>query len=1125
VIHRLAVGVDKYGSGITVPGTVNPAFPTGAPQNTAGASPYYVVGEARALLEAEYTESDAHLTWTVLYDAAGEPIVFAGPNGETVRAQPRLRIDGLAYMEREGIGQGRVNVFLADIDNPGHEDWTVELVAMYHAIRARIPTAGFFATLGGFRIVQPLTAFIAWNELGGTIRKLNRVTGRDDVALHGHVGAWYQTLLDVGLSIDKKDPTRPHIDFSCYAPGQMFRPAHVKRKGKFAPDLANRFRRAKHIDLDNMRAIDPPDPIPMPEGPPASAKRGRVYSIPAGEEHTGDVTLSGWYRALRQAEQLTGEKWIGDMLAQRPGVLKVRCPLDDRHSTGQRFSSSTILYPPGRDRAPDAPGFIKCLHDGCAGASQSDMIRRLPPGCWPKGSPAESAPETPAEPKIKVEDVGPRLRVFNRKAAEQAGPHYIVIGTGGGKSYEMLVCAVERAANDLYTDIFGPTTRLTKQYESELMSLGATSVVRERGILEEDGVDCAIAQSALAFLKHTGLSVGYWICNGGKDTFDPDNPGNACPHRKVCPAHPVPTDARIKVAPHAFIGKHNEAPNDVLSFVDEAPAPVKTVVWSVAHLRRVLGNLHMIAKHSKWSVKPAIVATLALAANVVESTAFLPAIESLVPAKVDDDSYRNLETRGVIACIRKDMTGPAIPHSYIEPIRDGDKLRILRNLGEVTSLIREMRDALTSPIPARVEVRIATDLKGEGDAKEVLVTYVPKDLVDLVTGPSSTIFMGADMALKIGPYEMILHNTPGIGRTGGSFTPLADRIFRVEIADGPGGVERTIAYTRDATTTKLVDPMNGPDVDAIAGGLNIIAEVALEDPSTREVLIGTMMAVERFILAALRSEDPKTEKIRKAIGRFPKPPCFGHYGALRGFNEWGPEDARVTWATVDMIASLGDFRRPLDVVAREVEFFREVPKPSPDECAKGYRVAQDAECASEKDQLFGRGRGCRRGTKLRLLDVGAVAATEWGQDVSVRPVTLASGSWTSVPAMLAEELRECMTRFGGSPTAFALATGIPRKSLDRYLTGESTIPADVAKRARAVRLAPGVARRGGRPKNDNAMTPEELRALKEKIVGGLAKVTGKSERTIRDYTSGKTGIPASVANDIRKAAGSGGEAA
>lgn len=64
--------------------------------------------------------------------------------------------------------------------------------------------------------------------------------------------------------------------------------------------------------------------------------------------------------------------------------------------------------------------------------------------------------------------------------------------------------------------------------------------------------------------------------------------------------------------------------------------------------------------------------------------------------------------------------------------------------------------------------------------------------------------------------------------------------------------------------------------------------------------------------------------------------------------------------------------------------------------------------------------------------------------------------------------------------------------------------------------------KGGRPKNDNAMTLAEFAAARAKIgsIAKLAKVTGKSESTLRDYAAGRAGIPASVANDIRAAVGS-----
>ncbi|HEY3447470.1 MAG TPA: virulence-associated E family protein [Myxococcales bacterium] len=161
----------------------------------------YAVLPLREALEHAF-DTDAHL---VTYVVAGEEF------------QPRINKPGLSAVEAETDAAVQVQVFFADLDNPGHALWTEEARAVARAQEAALPvlsTCGIYDTAKGRRIVQPLE---------------NPVPARE---VEPYLARWLGQLKAAGLVVDEgcDDWTRhfrlPHV----LRDGQPFHSPYVNLK-------------------------------------------------------------------------------------------------------------------------------------------------------------------------------------------------------------------------------------------------------------------------------------------------------------------------------------------------------------------------------------------------------------------------------------------------------------------------------------------------------------------------------------------------------------------------------------------------------------------------------------------------------------------------------------------------------------------------------------------------------------------------------------------------------------------------------------------------------------------------------------------------------------------------------
>jgi hypothetical protein len=234
--------------------------------------------------------------------------------------QPRINKDGLVLYPDPVT----CNVLLADVDNPGHGDWTDELLASAELDRLDKPvlaTTGWYLTKHGYRLVQPLAAPIP-------------VTAVEDV-----LRRWLADLAAAGVDVDPgcRDWTRhfrmPHVVREVAGPSDAWG----------VPTNAQLPYRSPRVDLDDMRPI-----TITPLVAPAATRGPRV-------QRDGQ---SPFFRAAETAG------WVGR--ARGGGYWTMTCPWEHEHTT----PGGTAVYERG--------GPV-CAHAHCATRTFRDWLSALPP--------------------------------------------------------------------------------------------------------------------------------------------------------------------------------------------------------------------------------------------------------------------------------------------------------------------------------------------------------------------------------------------------------------------------------------------------------------------------------------------------------------------------------------------------------------------------------------------------------------------------------------------------------------------------------------------------------------------------------------------------------------------------
>lgn len=939
-------------------------------------APYTVTALDNAL--AATYPTDAHLVAYVLRDASGP-----------LRTQPRINKSGLPFILSLGFGVS-IDTLIADVDNPGHCDWTPELEAIAHAEDARLGTAGVYYTSHGRRIVQPLRRAI-------------------DVSLaEGVLDGWLASLEALGILADS----------SCRDWTRHFRLPHVRRAGQPY--------RSPRVDLDRMRPIDAPAP----------ARRG-----PWGKRSARAIGEMQPLSATPLADAFGAAGWLGERLGADKS--SARCPWEDTHTERARngaIDTSTVLFGAS---AKYPLGYWHCSHAHCSHRSQREVIAALPASARALLPAIESAPAPVRPGLVSVGAAKATLEEAFRRAPD--GLSVVIAGCGTGKTQAALVIAQERAARPHATKgehkrapahsrtaISVPTTRLVGELVERLRADGA-SVRRVFGPLSVRRADgepeCRYHAAASAYASG-GQSVPWDFC-AGRDR-------NPCDYADVCTAAggiEGPDDARIIVGPHALLGQLDAAAGSTgLLVVDEPPGLLSHEILTPADL---LGAEAGLASFEGRYASAMRVSLRAIAAWIERGPLDAPGPLALGVELVDEhlleEAFEMTGETDAVACA-KAAFDPDHDGARVPPVRRADAFAARRSpglaaqIGRVSRVLQIVWLGLTCDpggVVARIEERRP---RGSSTPTRVLVVTLPDvQLREALRREGAVVVADANGRIHLPVYERIV-----------GYVPPAVEAYA---ADG-APVSRTLLRTR--ATRRSWMPSGRLEVSAgLLAAVRSVVDWACEGTRRDRLAIVTLKPLALALRAALgenvaeawakAGQTPSSlralaEALRPELERLPRRPDLAHYGAIRGLDAWKDHDA---------LATLGDPWLQLSDVAWESSFLG----------LDGWEQRYEALCAAELEQAHGRLRTVHRTTAARALHVGAVMPSGW-LDVDVRePHT---GRPKRAATMGPEDVRRAVERLGGTAAAARRLRCDPRV-LRRYLSGERGTPPDV--QASLIRLA------------------------------------------------------------------------
>jgi len=935
-----------------------------------GISADYQVIDLGNALAADY-RTDAHLVAYVLRDATGTPL----------RAQPRVNKPGLAFVRSLGYSVALEALF-ADIDNAAHCEWSPELLELAIVADRKLATAGVYYTTHGRRVVQPLSRPVDVDQAEGVL------------------AGWLAELERLGL----------HADPACRDWTRHFRLPNVRRAGQAY--------RSPRVDLERMQPIDPPAPALV-------GKWARRSSTVIGDAGPVDEA------ALAMAFAAAG--WLGPGLGR--GKRAALCPWRAEHSGGADFDSSTILF----GATPrNAIGWWHCSHAHCARRTQAEVIRALP------AQARRLIPEAPAAPTVRPDALPvaeARERLENAFRTAPDGLSVVVAGCGTGKTEAALVVARERAARTHATPgehvrapahsktaISVPTTKLAHELAERVRAAGG-SVRRLFGPLSvkrSDGSpECRYHDAATA-LAAGRLSVPWELCRG-RDR-------EPCGYADVCTAFDGadgPSDARILIGPHALLGQLTaEAGGTGLLVIDEPPAVLTHEVLTVEQLVATEARLGHFDGRYASALRVSLRALAAwIASGPLEEPGPLARGVERVDEALLDEAFEVTGQVDAVAAAQAafpvDHKGPHTPPVRREAIFSARRsLAIAQAIGAASRVLWLVWSGLAGPersVVARIEER--------RDQRVLVLSCVDMQLIDALRREGACVVADANGRIHLPVYERAVGYAP--------------HVTEAHAADG-ARVERTLLQVR--ATRRAWMPSGRLEASrGLTEALRGAVDWALEQGRPGRIALVTIKPLELALRAALGEDVTEAwveagqtlaalpelrQTLAPELRRLPPRLDLGHYGALRGLDEWKGHDALIT---------LGDPWIRKDDAAHEAQYLG----------LPAWETRYEALCAAELEQAHGRLRTVHRTKPARALHVGAVMPSGW-RDVETREA-VAAGRPRNEPTATPERLADAVRRLGG-PSEAARRAGLGRATLARYLSGDRGCPPDVL--ASLLRLAP-----------------------------------------------------------------------
>lgn len=475
--------------------------------------------ELRAALEREW-----------MYDAMG--VMYVGDGFEK---QPRVNKSGLQWAETRYGLKLWTGVLMADVDNPGHGEWTAELRKAFEdrwTARGVLDTCGVYHTPHGYRLVQPMVTRVRSGEV------------------ERWIDAWYRELSEAGIAVDgnTRDWTR------------HFRMPHVRRGG------ASSVRRSAWMDLNRMapRVITPRVWVAVPGASEVGTKPARPKIDRVERETSGWAPISDWIRegkivgeAIR-AHGTGGETHHMVYMALAGTLLQVGMK-PSRVVSAVRSVAWGAMAMHADQHVKSAEDTLRRAESGLRYIGGEWLIRKVP---FVADAVARACGGEVVMPPSPAES-GEKMRAIIRDAG-----HGLVVMNGEcglGKTHAAIDVACERARVGEKTSISVNSNALARQIEEDVRARGL-SVRRAFGPLSVEGTDECIYRKRALPMVSGGQNLRTIFCAPH---------GQKCERYETCKIKDGVTgddDAKIIVGTHWLIGSlSEEAGVSGLLIVDEPP--------------------------------------------------------------------------------------------------------------------------------------------------------------------------------------------------------------------------------------------------------------------------------------------------------------------------------------------------------------------------------------------------------------------------------------------------------------------------------------------------------------------------------------------------------------------------
>ena len=966
--------------------------------------------------------------------------------GVPLPATPRVSKESLTWLRAEGL-DALQTCFIADVDTPGHVEWTAETRAAFDALWASAPslaTCGLYLSPRGYRLLQPLATWLPVDEAEPRLL------------------AWLHALVADGVWASVLE---------CKDWGHLMRVARCIHSGvKRAPDV---------VDLSRLRAIEAPPPRSLPA---RVARGGALPRLIVRADPTGALPAAAaespteWHPVADAVGAAIRDTVIRDWrrcyLALAGALCSRGCPLEyvpavvarahlvdpawsyliedrtalattttTRYATGQTVSGYATL------RA-DFPAVADALdYASRRTAIEARVISQL------TDTAGETIATTAVSPRLALHLQGVAAVAAEVPAAEAGaaitraireayGVTCIAAPPGTGKTQAVIAHAstlppIEgRAAPGARMAISVPTHKLGKQIASKTRSLRIYSPTSHT---QADGTLTCIYSDSAGPLAAGGQSVAKELCDGrGRDP---------CPERARCPAYAGQEgapDASLVVGVHglasALSGYAGTAGTLV---VDEPGDPLFTervtldqVDGAVRYLDQFVTAYAVAIAPAldawrRWLTMPVATEGLTYLHHAVEAFAHEVSPDLLEAAAIEGTAAAVLAAAA--AAIRADARSKAPPIRWsalavarVNPARAAE-------LGAASRVLDLLWRGLTAVAPAEGLLRAspyAAALEGEDEDRAAIVVGVNSQLTTALAHPGPVVILDADIALHVPALTKILGWAPPV--------------LALRVPDG-APIARTILATRASRATWL--PRGVPEWAAILPALRWAVAWLAEGGETRSVGLIAPQVIEAAIAHTLAPDDPAPRKAWKACrgtvaslakarahlapilagwkGRY----VLGHYQALEGLDHMADCDATIT--LMDPRPNLGIERVKALYLGLDIE------------------GRLDDLAAAELGQAHGRLRVVHRSKPGRQLHVGTVAPAGW-QGRAVTVAVLPRGPQRATGAVGAAEVLAARTALGLTAEALAGLLGVSRKTVQRYESGERAVPTDVAAAVRVL---------------------------------------------------------------------------